>query len=68
MSVWHNPNESAMPSTTVTIFGDLRDKSDPEAIVSWFKEKCKRCEKWFVIRQAVITVDPEYDEPVTYTY
>ena len=68
ISIWHNPRECDMPSTTVTIFGDLRDKYDPHEIVNWFKDKCELCDKTFIVRQAVITVDAEYGETVTYTY
>ena len=32
MSIWHNPNESCIASTTVSIFGDLRDYGDYEEI------------------------------------
>lgn len=68
MSVWHNPDESAMPSTTVTIFGDLRDRDNADYLIKWFKEKCNLCDKILIVRQAVITIDPEFLEPVTYRY
>ena len=68
MSVWHNHRECDVPSTTVTIFGDLRDKDNAEYLVSWFKEKCDLCDKKFKVRQAVITVNAEYMGITTYTY
>lgn len=68
MSIWHNPRECDVPSTTVTIFGDLRDRDNADYLIRWFTEKCMLCAKQYLIRQAVITVDPEYLEPVTYRY
>lgn len=68
MSVWHNPRRSDVPSTTVSIFGDLRGTCDTEPLVKWFKEKCNLCDKILIVRQAVITIDPEFLEPVTYRY
>ena len=40
MSIWHNPNESCIASTTVSIFGDLRDYGDYEEIEKWFNKCC----------------------------
>ena len=68
MTVWHNPDEHDARSTTVSIFGDLRGTCDTEPLVKWFKEKCMLCAEQYKIRQAVITIDPEFLEPVTYRY
>lgn len=64
MSVWNNPDKSHIASTTVSIFGDLRDHDDPDEIVEWFKAKLK--DQW--VRQAVITVENEMNGTVSWTY
>ena len=51
--VWVNPDKHSMPRWVVTVFGDLRDYDDPEAIHKWFDEVCSRC----YIRQAVCHCD-----------
>ena len=53
-----------MSAYTITIFGDLRDYDDPDAIISWFKDCCK--DVW--VRQAVITVETEGRKPIIYRY
>jgi len=55
MSIWHNPNESCMASTTVSVFGDLRDFSSFDEIEEWFNRCCDKL--W--IRQAVCQVEVE---------
>jgi len=35
-------NVTALPMWTIVIEGDLRDYDDPEAIVEWFKEVCRK--------------------------
>lgn len=57
MSIWHNPNKDSLASTTVSVFGDLRDYggSDVEEIKKWFNECCEKC----FVRQAVIQIDDE---------
>ena len=55
MSVWTNPCEMDIAAYTVSIFGDLRDHHDPDAIIDWFKEKCSKV--W--VRNACITVENE---------
>lgn len=55
-SVWHNPNESIMASTTVTVFGDLRDYDNADKIEVWFNKVCNS----FHIRQAVCQVEVEF--------
>lgn len=63
-TIWKNPSKSEVPAYTVTIFGDLRDKSNAEEIIAWFKEKCKQV--W--VRNAVITVSGGYEGIKTWTY
>ena len=55
MSIWHNPYKSCMASTTVSVFGDLRDYGDFDEIERWFNKCCNRC--W--IRQSVCQVEVE---------
>lgn len=64
-SVWENPDVSHLAAYTITIFGDLRDHDNPQAIVNWFREKCKKLN---VVRQACITVYNECNGVVTWTY
>lgn len=47
--VWRNPNTHHMAAWTVTVFGDLRDYTDFDAVEQWFRDVCRRCR----IRQAV---------------
>ena len=51
--VWVNPERHNAARYVVTVFGDLRDYDDPEAIHKWFDEVCGRC----YIRQAVCHCD-----------
>lgn len=51
-SIWHSEDESSLASTTVSIFGDLRDYGDFDEIERWFNKCCNR----FWIRQAVCQV------------
>ena len=55
MSIWHNPNKSCMASTTVSVFGDLRDYGSFDEIKEWFD----RCCNAFWIRQAFCQVEVE---------
>ena len=57
-SIWHSEDESSLASTTVSIFGDLRDYGDFDEIERWFNKCCNRC--W--IRQAVCQVCVELVE------
>ena len=50
--VWANPDSSCAAHYTVTVFGDLRDYDDVDAIGAWFEGVCDRCS----IRQAVCQV------------
>ena len=63
-SVWINPDRNCMSAYTITVFGDLRDYDDPDAIISWFKDCCK--DVW--VRQAVITVETDGRKPIIYRY
>lgn len=68
MSIWHNPDFSCLASTTVSVFGDLRDfggSKGLEELKKWFNECCEN----FMVRQAVIHIEDEYaDEPVIVQY
>ena len=64
MSIWHNPKENAVPGTTVSIFGDLRDCTGTKEYIEWFDQKCNKV--W--VRQAVITITNEFGEVVTHNY
>lgn len=55
MSIWHNPDKSCMASTTVSVFGDLRDYETFNEIEEWFNKCCNS--SW--IRQAVCQVEVE---------
>lgn len=52
--IWTNPEKSCIAAYTVSIFGDLRDWYDVNAIVEWFK-KIVTCDD-ISVRNAVITV------------
>ena len=67
MSIWHNSDKGCMASTTVSIFGDLRDYggSDIDKLKEWFNDCCGQ----FMVRQAVMHVIDEYaDEPLVVQY
>lgn len=63
-SVWINPDNSSISAYTVSIFGDLRDHDDPQAIVDWFEKKLKNV--W--VRQAMITVSNECNGEVSWVW
>ena len=65
MSVWKNPDMHTTAAYTVSIFGDLRDCTDCNAIITWFQDIVTS--KNLLIRQAVITVENETDPAVTWT-
>lgn len=54
ISLWENPDKHCLAAYTVSVFGDLRDHDDPDAIIDWFKEKCTNGNVW--VRNACITV------------
>ena len=57
MQVWINPHKEHMDRYTVSIFGDLRDHSDPFAIIEWFRNKLKG----LPVRQALIEAGEGWD-------
>ena len=65
---WHNPIKNEMASTTVSVFGDLRDyggSDDIERLEQWFAKCCEN--NW--TRQAVMQVIDEYcDKPTIFQY
>ena len=64
ISIWHNPVKNEMASTTVSVFGDLRDyggKDDIEKLEKWFNKCCEN--NW--TRQAVMQVVDEYCDAST---
>lgn len=56
MSIWRNPDESCVASTTVSVFGDLRDYESFDEIEKWFN----RCCDAFSVRQAFCQVNVEF--------
>jgi len=54
-SVWVNPKKSHLAAYTVSVFGDLRDHHDPQEIIDWFAEACRKVDA----RNAVIVVENE---------
>ena len=64
MSIWHNPDRSDLASTTVSVFGDLRDfggEQDIAGLKLWFNDCCEQ----FCIRQAFIQIEDEWsDKPI----
>lgn len=65
-TVWINPKENDMDAYTVSIFGDLRDHHNADEVIEWFKGICDKFKHR--IRNAVITIDNEYNGIKTYTY
>ena len=63
-SVWINPDAYCMARYTVSVFGDLRDYDDSKAIIEWFENSCDKV----AVRQAVLTIEVEGKEPITYNY
>ena len=68
LHIWENPNENDLNRYNVMIFGDLRDRDNPNKILEWFKEKIAGITTAGMVRQAVITIETEYDETITWTY
>lgn len=63
-SVWENPNMSHITAYVISVFGDLRDYDDTDAIVEWFKKVCSRL--W--VRNAVIEADCGDGSPQVWSY
>lgn len=58
ISIWHHPDTSNMASTTVSVFGDLRDYNSFDEIEEWFNRCCDTLGR-FGIRQAFCQVEVE---------
>ena len=67
-SVWINSDTSMSAAYVITIFGDLRDHDDPDAIVRWFKNKVKEILKTYWVRQATIIVDNECNGSASWSF
>lgn len=63
-TVWVNPCRSHAARYTVTVFGDLRDYDDVDAIHRWFDRSCERG----MLRQAVCHVNVEGRESATWEH
>ena len=63
-TVAENPNESDVTAFVVTFYGDLRDYDNDAEIIAWFEKACNT----FYIRQAVITIDVEYQKVIYGSY
>ena len=63
-SIWENPDKDCLAAYTISIFGDLRDHHSTSEIIDWFKKVCSQL--W--VRNAVITVDNEWNGTETFTY
>lgn len=64
-SIWVNPDKSDVNAYTISVFGDLRDWYDVNAIIVWFKILVKNK---LSVRSAVITVTNTLDETRTWSY
>lgn len=73
MSVWKEPNDDFMCLGNISIFGDLRDDDDANAVVDWF-QKClskldmDKNDYPAFIRQATITAENECNGTVNWTF
>lgn len=52
--VYNHDNKYELPSCIISIFGDLEDYADSDAIIEWFKSRVKS--SIYTVRQACITV------------
>ena len=68
MEVWENPDQSHVDAYTVSIFGDLRDRDDPDDVIEWFYKVCDRIEEVFCVRNAVIEVQNEWNGTKTWSW
>lgn len=62
--ITENPDESCVAAFVVTFYGDLRDYDNDAEIIAWFEKACNS----FIIRQAVISIDVEYQKSVYGAY
>ena len=63
-TITENPDESSIAAFVVTFYGDLRDYDNDAEIIAWFEKSCNS----FIIRQAVISIDVEYQKSVYGAY
>ena len=64
-SIWVNPDTDCLAAFTVSVFGDLRDYSDVDAIKTWFIGVCNK----LFVREAVITIGCDINEDtIVYRY
>lgn len=69
MSVWEDPDPCSIAAYTVSIFGDLRDCNSTNNILQYFIKVCRKINKNYMIRQAVITAESEViDQTRTITF
>ena len=52
--VYNHDNKYELPSCIISIFGDLEDYADSDAIIEWFKSRVES--SIYTVRQACITV------------
>lgn len=64
-TVWVNPDQSRADAYTVSIFGSLRDHTDVDGLIGWFKDIVTN-KVW--TRQASITIDNILYGPGTVTW
>lgn len=68
-SVNVNPDISHLAAYVISIWGDLRDYDDADEVKEWFVNWCDVLGNIFAgIRNAVITIEVEEQEPITVTY
>jgi len=63
-TIAENPDESCTAAFVVTFYGDLRDYDNDAEILAWFEKACDA----FYVRQAVITIDVEYQKIIYGSY
>lgn len=73
MSVWKEPNDDFMCLGNISIFGDLRDDDDAQAVVDWFQKRLSKLDMNkndypAFIRQATITAENECNGTVNWTF
>lgn len=59
-----NPSLNSLSAFTIPVWGDLRDYDNVDEIISWFEGVCRNL--W--IRQAIIEIDVEGQDPVVHRY
>lgn len=64
--IWENPNHSCMAAYTVSIWGDLRSYNSVSEITNWFNKVLYNSK--LIIRDAVLSIDAEYQCKTVLTY